>query len=132
MDAIRWVYRMGSGNPQHVRQLTDVGAGVSLAPNSPVRAGPLAGGQAAVDLRKAGPTAAGSGRHRRRVALGKGVFYGTIPCLGRRTAGSSRYSCRERSVLAALSGLSDRSTVWACSLMRARAVPASTARPHST
>ena len=48
MDAIRWVYRMGPGNPQHVRQLTDVGAGVSLAPNSPVRAGPLAGDQAAV------------------------------------------------------------------------------------
>ena len=39
---------MGSGNPQHVRQLTDVGAGVSLAPNSPVRAGLLAGDQAAV------------------------------------------------------------------------------------
>jgi hypothetical protein len=33
MDAIRWVFRMGSGNPQHVRQLTDVGASVSLAPN---------------------------------------------------------------------------------------------------
>ncbi len=42
------------GNPQHVRRLTDVGAGVSLAPNSPVRAGPLAGDQAAVDLRKDG------------------------------------------------------------------------------
>ena len=45
---------MVSGNPQHVRRLTDVGAGVSLAPNSPVRAGPLAGDQAAVDLRKDG------------------------------------------------------------------------------